>query len=138
MKTTVHFSDVLARELNTRAEHGRDFGPTVRQSLERYFALLAQGRAALRGKLTREEKGLILDATNGVLHEPFGGHLFVAGIVDAMISDRLNVKWGVGQTPFREKLESLSEIEIAALADACERWWNRVASGEQPDVDELV
>lgn len=61
-----------------------------------------------------------------------------AEIADAVSLDGLDRKWQVDGAALVNKLQAGGMIGQAALVDASERWWNRVAAGEQPAYSELL
>lgn len=129
--------DIMA-EVEKRVEYDNVSG-ALNKSLERYFALLARSLAEWRSQLSDAECSLILDATNGTAFaDTFSlSHLW-AEIADAVSLDGLDRKWSVDGAALVEKIRSSGMIGQAALIDASERWWRRVANGEQPAFGELL
>jgi len=134
-KISISLSDRLAAQIDTR---GSVRSQALAQSLERYFFILDSARRRLAEMLSDQETALILDALNGTgFFEPFSIHLVDAEIADAL-ADNLASKWQVDADALTEKLRQLSYTEKVALVDAAERWWNRAASGEQPEYAEAL
>ncbi len=129
---------VAARQANPQDEQSADRSSVIAKSLNRYFYALDSARRALRQRLSEGEQGLILDALNGTLFsEPFSVGIIEHEIADA-IADGYAEKWQVDGPALVEKLTALSYCEKLAIVDAAERWWNRVARGEQPAVGEML
>lgn len=127
-KTSVTLRDHVLFEVEARGE-GRS--SIINRDLDRYYEVLRDTRYALSQKLSEAEIGLILDNLNGVLmEETYGVRLIYANIEDAVTFDSIDLKWGVDGDALVEKLRAFTFVENAALADAAERWWNRVAAGE--------
>jgi hypothetical protein len=53
-------------------------------------------------------------------------------VKDGIQLDGLDKKWNINGAALVEKIKSLPYPEKCALIDASERWWNFVASGNQP------
>ncbi len=118
------FEQVTARGEQRSTVIGRD--------LDRYYEALKDTRRQLVKKFSDEEIGLILDNLNGTLMgETFGVRLIYANVEDAITYESIDAKWGVDGDALVEKLKALTFAENATLADAAERWWNRVAAGEE-------
>jgi len=134
------FRPNIMAEIEKRAdvEQGNVSG-VVNKALDRYFALLERARMEFRGALSSNECALILDATNGTMFaDTFSlSHLW-AEIQDACRLDQLDKKWDVDGAALVEAIRSSGMIGQAALIDASERWWRRVAVGEQPAHGELL
>jgi len=112
---------------------------TFGKSLDRYFALISRSLAQWREQLSDAECALILEATNGTAFaDTFSlAHLW-AEIDDAISMDRLDAKWEIDGPALVEKIRSSGVLGQTALIDASERWWRRVAFGEQPAYGELL
>ena len=131
-------AQVEARQANPQDEQSTDRSSTIAKSLDRYFYALAAARRGMRSRLSEGEQGFILDALNGTLFsEPFSVGIIEHEIADA-IADGYAEKWQVDGPALIEKLTALSYCEKLAIVDAAERWWNRVARGEQPAVGEML
>jgi hypothetical protein len=121
-----------AQAVALRQESDRDRSTIINRSLGRYFWLLDQARRRLAAELSDGEIGLILDALNGTMFaEPFSIQIVPVEIEDAL-PDGLAEKWEVDGPALVKKLEAMDYWHLVALVDAVERWWNRVAAGEQP------
>jgi hypothetical protein len=96
-----------------------------RYALEAFPVLYRQTLDALRGRFTREELCLILEAANGTLLTPeIAGQHLALGVGDAMSLDGLDAKHGVDRDVLRAKLRALAPFEAASLelwAAACWR-----------------
>jgi hypothetical protein len=108
--------------------------------LERYYALLERARAdlAARRLFRREELGLMVDACNGTHFEAWSVPLLSVTVQDSIALDGLDAKWGVDGAALVGKLAALDPASTFALVDAIERHWQRVAAGEQPDIEALL
>lgn len=115
-------------------ERGEQRATIINRDLERYYEALKDTRRLLSQKFDAKELGLILDNLNGTLMgETYGVRLIYANVEDAITYESIDRKWGVDGDALVVKLKALSFVENAALADAAERWWNRVAAGEAPE-----
>lgn len=131
-------AQVAARQARPEDEQSTDRSSVITKSLDRYFYALDSARRVLRQRLSEGEQGLILDALNGTLFsEPFSVGIVEHEVADA-IADGYAEKWQVDGPALVEKLTALSYCEKLAIVDAAERWWNRVARGEQPAVGEML
>jgi len=102
----------------------------INKGLDRYFAVLDEERRALIDVLSDAEMGLILDVLNGTLFsESFSIQLVSREIRDSLV-DGYAEKWNVDGPALVKKLVALTYPQCVALVDAVERWWNRVAAGE--------
>ncbi len=107
-------------------------------AMRRYRDLLRRGLADLA--LTRGEACLICDALNGTmlfaaLDEHDGTYMFIpAEIADSIHLDGTDEKWGVDGEALGAKLAAASPAALCAIADACERFWER----PERDTDELL
>jgi len=111
---------------------------TVNSQLARYFEALRRERRGLRNILTENECALILDATNGVSHYPETVNMFAYGVLDAIELDDLDAKWGVDPSELMLKIQNAAYITYLTIIDGAERWWIRVAQGEQPPHTDLL
>ena len=125
--------------LDVVAERGSHPSPVISRDLQRYYAALAAARAVLRDQLFPAEIGLILDSLQGKPMDDSGYvRLLWAEIESDIRLGRLDETWQVDGAHLIETLSGLSLIERCALADAAERWWNRLAKGERPDLSEVL
>lgn len=129
-KFSLSITDDLMQELNARGAgtDGTRSG-TINKQLERYFDLLHRNRGRLHGMFTDGEKGLIVDALNGVAFMDSMGVLFSPEEIIEAIPD-LAEKWHVTPEALTHKLKQLGALDCFTLVDCVERWWNRVAAGE--------
>lgn len=129
--------DIMA-EIEKRVEYDNVSG-ALNKCLERYVALLARSLAEWRSQLSDRECALILDATNGTMFaDTFSlSHLW-GEVADAISLDGLDQKWEVDGAGLVDKIKTSGMIGQAALVDASERWWRRVANGEQPPFGDLL
>lgn len=137
-KISITIGDVLS-EVDARGKRGAaNRSGVINRDMERYYEILKYGRQSLRDRLSTAEISAILDNLNGCwLTEPVSIRLIYANVADGL-DDGLAEKWKIAGPALVEKLKSLSFAESCALADAAERWWNRVANGEQPDFAEAL
>lgn len=137
-KLSVSIQRNIMAEIEKRVEYDNVSG-ALNRSLDRYFALLARRIAEWRGQLSDRECALILDATNGTMFaDTFGiSHLW-GEVADAISLDGLDQKWEVDGAALVDKIKASGMIGQAALVDASERWWRRVANGEQPPFGDLL
>lgn len=118
-------------ELNLRAGTDGNRTATINRHMERYFAMLRESRKRLVAQFTDEEIGLLVDLFNGTLFaDAFSLAYLAAEVEDA--EDEWFPKWGVERAAIVDKLRGLSYADSAALIDAVERWWDRIAQDEQP------
>jgi len=110
----------------------------LRRDLGRYYALLERGRAEARARLSEEEVRAIAGALNGILHEPWSMPLLPAEIEDSVAHENLADRHGIDGPALVEKLTHLSAGATWAVIDACERHWNQIGAGEQPDACRLL
>lgn len=120
----------LHDSIQSRVGEGQSAGQHAREALERYYTLLRDELASLRGVFTLAEAMLLCDAGNGVEYasDTLGG--FAIGIEDAISLDGLDRKWGVDGAVLLDKLQSLSLLGNAALVDLVERYWIAVSQGQ--------
>lgn len=131
---SVRFPDASLPDLETRG----DKAAVIRESLARYFSLLARARAGLRAALTEAEVSLLADASNGVIYESWSIPHLAAGIEDAIALDGADRKWGVDGPALLAKLAALDSAATFALVDALERFWAAAGRGEDvPPADIL-
>lgn len=137
-KLSVSIQPNIMAEVEKRVEYDNVSG-ALNKTLDRYFALLARSLAEWRSQLSDAECALILDATNGTMFaDTFSlSHLW-AEIADAVSLDSLDRKWEVDGAALVDKIKSSGVLGQAALIDASERWWRRVANGEQPAYSEML
>ncbi len=137
-KISITIGDVLS-EIDARGERGSaNRSGVINRDLERYYEILKYGRQSLRDRLSEGEVSAILDNLNGCwLAEPVSIRLIYANVADGL-EDGLAEKWQIDGPELVQKLKNLSFAESCALADAAERWWNRVANGENPGSDEAL
>ena len=99
-------------------------GNGATNTLNRYFAALAEARKKLIAKFSANECGLIVDACCSTLfNDVIGVRAIPDTVEDAIAFEYLDVIWGVDGRDLVEKLNALNFIERAALVDAIERWW---------------
>lgn len=133
-KTSVTLYDNVLAQVDTRANYGEvgQRSAIINRDLERYYESLKDTRRQLAQKLSEKEIGLVLDNLNGTLmSESYGVRLIYANVEDAITYESIDLKWEVDGDALVAKLKAFTFIENAALADAAERWWNRVAAGEE-------
>lgn len=126
---SVRMPDEMAADLDTRGERA----DTIRESLERYFYLLAKGRASLREKLTENEMALIIDNENGTINS--APHIPVVwyNVEDGINLNGLDEKWNIDGPALLDKLKNLQIHECFALVDAAERYWEANTKGDAPE-----
>lgn len=137
-KISITIGDVLG-EIDARGERGAaNRSGVIDRDLTRYYEILRYGRQSLRERLSTAEISAILDNLNGVwLSEPVSIRLIHANVADGL-EEGLAEKWKIDGPALVEKLKSLTFAESCALADAVERWWNRVGNSEQPEFAEAL
>lgn len=97
----------------------------VNVDLARYRALIrsTQRRLGEESVFSDVEQAAILDALNGtLLHDR--PEMLAGSVADALALDGLDEKWGVERHAMKEKLAALTPLEMAAVADAAERFWS--------------
>ncbi len=138
-KLSISIMAKTLNEIDSRGERGAaNRSGVIDRDLTRYYEILKYGRQSLRDALSVAEISAILDNLNGVwLSEPVSIRLIYANFADGL-EEGLAEKWKIDGPALVEKLKSLPFDELCALADAAERWWNRVANGEQPSFGEAL
>lgn len=138
-KISISLRSSTLDEIDNRGERGEaNRSGVIDRDLTRYYEVLKYGRQSLREKLSTAEVSAILDNLNGVwLSEPLSIRLIYANFADGL-EEGLAEKWKIDGPALVEKLKNLSFAESCALADAAERWWNRVSSGKQPNFGEAL
>jgi hypothetical protein len=139
----IWFPDELKNKLQLRVPTERTsdnrggLSEAIRESLDRYYALIDQARTGLEGKFTNAELGVIVDISNSTIFEAHSleGILFNA---QDCAPDGTWEKWGADEKTLLSKLEALTLTEHAALVDACERWWRAIGHGFQPEIGQLL
>jgi hypothetical protein len=113
-------------------ERGHGRGEQIARDLRRYYRLLAEGRFALRPRLSTERLSLILDACNGwVMDLEAPQHLWIQ-VAEGIRLKGLDTKWAVADSlGLLKRLQELSWLESLALADAVQRFWRAKEAGKQ-------
>lgn len=93
----------------------------ARSDLQYYYEALRRELAAIH--LEEAEALLLVDALNGVIHEPHTVPEMADGVADAIRLDGLGSKWGVKDDTLLDKLNALTYTQLLALIDAAQRWW---------------
>ena len=139
-KISVSLSPEATAFLDARSDilPGASVSGTISETIERYNAILARERAVLRELMSANEMALIIDVTNGSLFYSYSMPLLWAEIADGCSLDHLDQKWEIDGAALIDKVRSSGIAGQAALIDAAERWWNRVAAGEQPPYTDLL
>jgi hypothetical protein len=113
----------------------------ISRDLDRYYESLKHGRQQLRDKLSKNEIAALLDNLNGVWmgdNPSVSVRMIWANVEDGIGLEGLDKKWKVDGKALVEKLRGMSMIELCALADAAERFWNQVAAGKNPGYLEAI
>lgn len=119
------------------ARAGGTFAPSrdlvARRDLARYYLLLQiAAQEEIRGRFTRDEISLVMDACNGIYWDEASWQTVWAEVADAVRLARqpglpestFGAKWRVeDEDGLVRRLHGLSAGAKAALADACERFW---------------
>lgn len=139
-KLSVSLSPEAGAFVDARANimPGNTVSGTISETIERYAAILARERAALRGQLSANECALLIDVTNGSLFYSYSLALLWAEVEDGCSLDHLDAKWEIDGAALVAKVRSAGIAGQAAIVDACERWWERVSNGEQPPYSDLL
>jgi hypothetical protein len=113
-------------------ERGPVRGEQIARDLRRYYRLLAEGRFALRTRLSTGSLSLILDACNGwVMDLEAPQHLWIQ-VAEGIRLKRLDAKWAVADSAgLIKRLKELTWLESLALADAVQRFWHGKGTGKQ-------
>lgn len=137
-KLSISLQPRTMAEIEKRIESD-NVSAAMNRILDRYFGLLNRALAEWRSQLSDAEYALILDATNGTMFaDTISLGMLWAEIEDAIELDGLDRKWSVDGAALVAKLQAGGMIGQTALVDASERWWRRVAAGEQPAYSELL
>lgn len=135
-KTSVTIYEHVLKEVESR---GPERSSVINRDLDRYYESLKAARIQLRQVLSDGEIGLLLDNLNGTLmSETYGVRLIYANVEDAITYENIDTKWSVDGAVLVEKLRRMDFIQLCAIADAAERWWNRIAKGEQLEPKEAL
>lgn len=136
-RLTIRMPEALHAEIVTRSPRAgapgaeSEEGPfhrssAIREMLERYLAMLSDGRKEVARKLSAHEFFAVLD----VMHGTYTGgdptwisNPVLAWEVDEGLKDGLAEKYQVDGPALVEKLKKLSLAERAALLDAVDRYW---------------
>jgi len=139
-KLSITMQDSVLAAVDARGDRGEaNRSGVISRDLNRYYTALTYSRAKLRDLLSESELSLILDVTNRTwFSEPFTIQALWAEVSDGISLEGMDKKWKVDGKSLVEKVKNLDFITLLALADACERWWNRVSRGEQPDFKEAL
>ena len=113
----------------------------IDRDLTRYYEALRRSRAKLRKIFQPNEIAAIMDNLNGVwlTHNPEIG---IAGIplnlIDGIELNGLDAKWKFHAGEFMQKIQgnngnipALSFLDLCAIADCAERFWQSVSAGEE-------
>lgn len=132
-----HLDETVQEHLGRRADKdGRGYqlsGP-LNEGLARYFALLDHARRSVRQKLSPAQASLCADRLSGTRIEAWSLPYALQDVVDAQSAE----KWGVDAQQTEAALQSLTFVEIAAVVDACERFWTATSRGELRDVNHIL
>ncbi len=125
---SMRFEESLLNEIDSR---GEERTATLHRDLERYYESLRDARARLRNQLSVREISALMDNLNGVwiVHGP-DVRLIWANVEDGCRLNGLDRKWKIDGASLVNKLRSFSLVELCAIADAAERFWNRVSASE--------
>jgi len=135
-KTSVTLYGHVLDQIESR---GPERSSVINRDLDRYYESLRTARIQLRQVLSDAELGLLLDNLNGTLmSETYGVRLIYANVEDAMTFENIDKKWNVDGDALVDKLRRMDFIQLCAIADGAERWWNRVAKGENPPHNEML
>lgn len=137
-KLSVSLSPAATDFIAARAGQPPNTSGAISQTIERYAVILTRQRAELRKALSADEQALILDAVNGSLFYSYSIDMLWAEIADACELDHLDQKWNVDGAALVAKVRGAGIAGQAAIIDGAERWWNRVAAGEQPPYSDLL
>ena len=101
-----------------------------------YFRSLVDN---LKGKFTKEELCLMIDAVNGLMLTPqIAGQHMAVNVADAMALDGLDEKWGVEAKEISQKLRELHIFDIACLELWCAKFWRQNGTENEKPLDEYV
>ena len=130
---------VWAEVASRLQQNEQNVSGTISRDLDRYYAALERARRSLREKLSQSEISAVIDNLNDCwMAEPYSIQLVYANIADGIQEEGLAQAWGIDGPALVEKLRTMSFIELCALVDASERWWNRIANGEKPDFSDAL
>lgn len=107
------------------ARHG-----LMRESFDRYRALLALGARECGGIFTPREFLALCDACNGTLFEAATIKYLHVQIEDADQYEALGERHNVDAASLAARIEALPASATFALSDAVERFWNASSRGE--------
>jgi len=113
--------DITVRT-GTGSGHTADY--IAKRDLERYYYGLRMALAKLNPPLKLNEWSFLIDVCNGTIFEPFSIPMLWAEASDAMVEGYGKKHEIENPEGFVQRLRSMSWIELAAIADGIERFWN--------------
>ncbi len=136
-KIDVRLPDQLIDELVKRERPGfrGSMSAAVRESLERYFAIIQDGRRSIRDRFDECDCANLLSLSNGTVTDSSSLRGLLWNAQDAADED---VPYPDALPELRDKLAQLNIAEHAALVDACERWWDVHARGVRMEPSALL
>lgn len=127
-KLSITIDAALLPELDAR---GDERSGVIRADLCRYYRLLAEARTRLRELLTPAELSAIVDIQNGHWYQEllYADEIW-ANVEDGCRLEGLAEKWHIDGPALVEKLKQLPLLEVHALADATQQFWQAVGEGD--------
>ena len=126
-KINVRIMPELLAQANARGETVSD---GVRESLERYFAVLAEARCRLRDMLTDRDLLALCALGNATRFDANSLDGLLANAEDARPEEAGWITQAELES-LREKLRPLSLTDHTTLVDAVERFWRAIGMGMQ-------
>lgn len=140
MKKSTDIVKTAPRIIEKTADFYRGKFDTLNAGLEYVLEatpdLYAHTMHALRGKFTRGELMLVIDAMNGHWYNPHGaGQEMTPNVADGIALDRLDEKWEIDGAALNQKLAALTMFDRACLEIWVQAFWNQV---DHSNVEEYV
>lgn len=111
--------------LEARSSDAISVNVAAKRDLDRYYTLLGDAMAGLRGIFTLEEGAVVMQACRNFTVDGGGPwRLLWAQVAD---SQEVCETWGVDRDALVAKVRNLSLVSVAALVDAAERLWGQTS-----------
>lgn len=112
-------NESLQAEINHRIQPGQSVHNRARTDLERYYALLEEGRKLLARRFTVDELKLIFEVCAGA---GFAANTMKYLPVELQEATELAAKWEVDNVPLALEVRKLPPCATYALVDAASQW----------------
>lgn len=125
-KITISINQTLLDQIQQRTGKDGNRSAEISMALNNWYTTMMQLKINMDLMFSDEEKGLIIDATNGVyVGDMFNATLIWANVDDSIDMDGLDEKWNVDDPKaLVDKLRKLSPAHCWALVEAIRDWWD--------------